>query len=96
VEVPEADIHRAKLLPEDVIHVFAAFGRIGEAADVALPRGLLERRGYRSGRRGGFGDGVVDSLPDESIFEMVREGCVEERLDVVEVEVVGFDGGIES
>jgi hypothetical protein len=96
VEVPEADIHRAELLPEDVIHVFAVFGRIGEAAGVAQPRGLLEGRGYRSGSRGGFGDDVVDSLPDDGIIGMVREGCVKERLDAVEVEVVGVDGRIKS
>ncbi len=88
MEVPEADIHRAKLLPEDIIHVFAVFGRISEAASVAQPWGLLKGRGYRSGRWGGFGDGIVDSVPDEGVVGMVREDYVEKRLDAVEVEVV--------
>ena len=55
------------------------------------PRGLLEGRGYRSGRRGGFGDGIVDSIPDERIIRIIGEGCLQERLDAVEVEVVRTD-----
>ncbi|KAK4096239.1 hypothetical protein N658DRAFT_390571, partial [Parathielavia hyrcaniae] len=63
----EPDIYRAKLLLEDIIDIFAVFGRISEAAGVAQPWGLLEGGGYRSGRWGRFGGGIVDSLPDEGI-----------------------------
>jgi len=72
------------------------FGRIGEAAGIAQLWRLLERRGCRSGRWGGFGDGIVDSGPDEGIVRIVGEGYFQERFDTAEVEVVGVDGGIES
>ncbi len=36
---------------------------------------------------GGFGDGIVDSVPDEGVVEMDREDYIEKRLDAVEVEV---------
>jgi len=51
----------------------------------------LERGCYRSGRRGGFGDGVVDLIPDNRVVWIVGEGCIQERFDAVEVEVVGED-----
>jgi hypothetical protein len=47
------------------------------------------------GRWGGFGDGVVDLIPDECIVQIVGEGRSQERFNTVEVEVVGADGGIE-
>ncbi len=71
------------------------FRRIREAVRVAQPWGLLEGRWDELGRRGGFGDGVVDLIPDECIVAIVAEGCSQERLNPLEVEVVGADGGIE-
>ncbi|KAH7109519.1 hypothetical protein EDB81DRAFT_620330, partial [Dactylonectria macrodidyma] len=64
MEVAEPDLHRAKVLLKHAIHISAMFGRVREAAGIAQPWGLLDRRGYRSGRRCGFGDGVVDLIPD--------------------------------
>ncbi len=71
------------------------FRRIREAVRVAQPWGLLEGRWYELGRRGGFGDGVVDLIPDECIVPIVGEGRSQQRFNTVEVEVVGADGGIE-
>jgi hypothetical protein len=39
------------------------------------------------GKRGGFDDGLVDLIPDVPIITLVGEGCRQERLDTVEVEV---------
>jgi len=72
------------------------FRRIREAACVAEPRGLLEGRCNRSERRGGFGDGVIDLIPDEHIVWIVGERCIQERFDTVEVEVIGSDRRIQS
>jgi hypothetical protein len=71
------------------------FRRIREAVRVAQPWGLLKGRWYELGRRGGFGNGVVDLIPDECIVPIVGEGRSQERFSTVEVEVVGADGGIE-
>lgn len=72
-------MHWANFLFEDIVDLVPMFGRIGEAAGVAQPWGLLERRGYRPARRGlgrldgsggsvgGIG-GVVDSAPKEGII----------------------------
>jgi hypothetical protein len=57
--------------------------------------GLLERRRYRSGKWGRLGDGVVDLIPDERIVRTIGKGCSQERLDTVEVEAVGINGGVE-
>lgn len=42
-------MHRAKLLLKHIIHIFAMFGRVREAAGIAQPWGLLDGRGYWSG-----------------------------------------------
>jgi hypothetical protein len=34
---------------------------------------------------------VVDLIPDNRVVWIVGEGCIQERFDVVEVEVVGED-----
>jgi len=47
-------------------------------------------------RRGRFGDGEVHLIPDKRIVWIVGEGCIQERLNVVEVEVVGVNGGVKS
>jgi hypothetical protein len=95
MEIAEPDIHRAELLLEHNVHILAMFRRIREAACVAEPWGLLEGRCYWSGRRGGFGDSVVDLVPD-LIVRFVGEYCIQERFDTVEVEVVRSDGCIKS
>jgi hypothetical protein len=53
----------------------------------------LEGRCYRSRRRGGISDGIVDLIPYKRIVGLVGEGRIQERLDTVEVqvEVVGGD-----
>jgi hypothetical protein len=71
------------------------FRRIREAVRVAQRWGLLEGGWYGLGRRGGFGDGVVNLIPDERIVPIVGEGRSQERFNTVEMEVVGADGGIE-
>jgi hypothetical protein len=57
------------------------------------PRGLLEGRGFRPGRRGGFGGDVVDLVPDNSIVGTIGKACFQKRLDKVEVVVVRGDNG---
>ncbi|EGY23808.1 hypothetical protein HYQ46_002017 [Verticillium longisporum] len=64
----EPDKHSSELLPEHKVHVLSILGRVREAASVAEPWTSLERECYRSGRRSGFGDGVVDVIPDQRIF----------------------------
>lgn len=90
-------MHWASFLFEDIVDIFPMFGRIGEAAGVAQPWGLLERRGYRPARRGqgrrGLGrlngpDGVVNSAPEEGIVYMVGKSCGQERLEAAEGEIV--------
>jgi hypothetical protein len=56
--------------------------------------GLLDRRGYQSRRRGGFGNSVVDSAPDECINKAVGEGYLSERLDAVRAETLRVDSGV--
>ena len=60
------------------------------------PWGLLEGRGSRPGRRCGFGDGVVDLIPDKRIVWVVGKGCFQERLDAAEVEVARVDSDTKS
>ncbi len=67
VEVGEPNIRRAKLLLKHGVYILAMFRRIREAAGIAKPRRLLDRRGYRSGRRCGLSDSVVDLTPDKRI-----------------------------
>ena len=44
--------------------------------------------------RCGFDDGVVDLIPDKRIVWVIGEGCFQERLDAVEVEVAIRDSVI--
>ena len=53
-------------------------------------RCLLEG-GNGAGRRGGFGDGAVDLVPDDVVGFIAEDGY-QERLDAVKVEVVRVDG----
>jgi len=59
------------------------------------PRRLLVRGRYRSERWGGFGNGVGDLSLDTRIIWIVK-GCVQERLNTVEIEVVRNDGRIKA
>jgi hypothetical protein len=98
VESRKPDVHSAESIPEDYVHILAILRGVCEAARIVKPRSLIEGRCYRSGRRGGFGNGIVNLAPD-LIVELVGEDCIQERFDLVEVEVVGVvgvDGGIES
>lgn len=63
MEVAEPDIRRAELLSQHTVHILAMFRGIREAARVTQPWGLLESGCDRSGRRGGFDDGAVGSIP---------------------------------
>lgn len=38
---------------------------------------------------------MIDFIPEECIVPIVGEGCSQKRLNTVEVEVVGADGGNE-
>jgi hypothetical protein len=38
---------------------------------------------------------VVDLIPDNRVVWIVGEGCIQERFDAVEVEVVGVDSRTE-
>jgi hypothetical protein len=50
------------------------------------------RRGYRSGRWGGFGGSVVDSVPDERIITtIIGKGCPQKRFKTVKVEVIRLE-----
>jgi hypothetical protein len=86
-ETGDADEHNTKFFLEHTTHVIAVFVGVHEAARVAKPRDLLEGRCYRSRRRSGFGNGVVDFLPDEFVV-FVIEDCIQERLDTLNVEIV--------
>ncbi|EEY22879.1 hypothetical protein VDBG_08989 [Verticillium alfalfae VaMs.102] len=65
----EPDKHSSELLPEHKVpRPFDFSDELREAASVAEAWTSLERECYRSGRRSGFGDGVVDVIPDQRIF----------------------------
>jgi len=68
------------------------FRRIYEATRVVELGGLLERRGYRSGRGCWFSDGVVYLVLNLAVCFIGEDG-IEERLDTVEVEVSGGNRG---
>jgi len=57
------------------------------------PGQLLPRAALPVAQR--FDDGVIDFIPEECIVPIVGEGCSQKRLNTVEVEVVGADGGNE-
>jgi hypothetical protein len=86
-ETGDADVHKTKFFLEHTVHVIAVFGGVHEAARVAKPWGLLKGRFYRSRRRSGFGNSVVDFIPDEFVV-FVIEDCIQERLDTLNVEIV--------
>ena len=65
--------------------MFAVFGGVHEAARVGYPRCLLDER---DGRRSGLNDSAVDLVPDD-VITLVAEDGYQERLDTVEVKVVG-------
>ena len=92
MEVRKVDVHRAELILEDHIHMLAILGGVYDAAHVDRPRSLKKVRCYRSGRRGGFGNGTVYLAPD-LIVGLVGKDCIEKRFELVRVEVVQIAGG---
>lgn len=81
-------MERIKLQLKDTVHILAVFGGVREAVRVVTPWSLLREEGYRSGREGGFCDGMIDLIPD-LVVGFVREKYIQERFDAVEVEVAG-------
>ena len=69
--------------------MFAVLRRVREAARVDGKGCLLEGRG-RAGWRRGFGDGLVDCIPDEFVG-LTFEDCVEQRSYSFDVEIVRTD-----
>lgn len=55
----------------------------------------MKGRWYELGRRGGFGNGVIDLIPDEYIVPIIGKGRSQERFNTVEVEVIGGNSGNE-
>jgi hypothetical protein len=55
------------------------------------PWSLLDRRCYRSGRRGRFGDRGVDLFPNDCIGGVFGDDGVKKGLNVVEVVIVRTD-----
>ena len=56
----------------------------------------MKRGGNRPGRRSGFGNGMINLIPDECIVRVVSEDCNQKRFDPVEVEAIRVGRGIEA
>jgi hypothetical protein len=76
VKSRKPDVYSAKLFLENSINVFAVFGGVCEAACVVKLWGLLEGRGYWSGRRGRFSNGAVDLILNKHIVCTIGKGCI--------------------
>ena len=70
VETGKSDIETLELQLKNRIHILAEFRRVRRVCEAAR---VLTLR-YRSGRRGGVGDGIIDTIPDEGIVWFVGEG----------------------
>ena len=66
--------------------MFSIFRGIREATRIVQPWCLLNARYWRW-RRDGFGDGVVDLVP-EAFLRFVAYHRIQERFDTVDIEII--------
>jgi predicted DNA repair protein MutK len=87
-ETGYANVQMSKFLLQHIVYVLAVLGRVREAARVDRNGCMLERRGRARWRRR-FGNGVVDSVPDDFI-RFIFEDCSKKWLNAFDVKVVSI------